>query len=139
MMPWDLLMDGTELHNRLTGGEADRIGIYTSPSIKYFQLDIYAKPVLWDGFQVRIVSQCLQDIKTKWPALCIEGETGWEYHFGATLISRHFPNSEIERYTSARPSIIPYRILAGIDIITTRVVGWRGEGGGARSRSISSQ
>ena len=119
MMPGDRLMDGTELPNRLTGGDADRIGIYTSPSIKYSELDIYTKPVLWDGSQVRVVFQCRQDMKTKFSALRIEGETiGWECRFGATPISRHFPNSEIERYTSARPSIIPYRILVGIDIIT---------------------
>jgi len=58
-------------------------------------------------------------MKTEFPALRIEGETiGWKKRFGDAPISRHFPNSEIERYTSARASIIPYRILVGIDIIT---------------------
>ena len=119
MMPGDCLMDGTMLPNRLTGGDEHRIGIYTSPSIRYSELDIYTKPTLWNGTKVRIVFQCRQDMKTKFPALRIEGETiGWEYRFGPTPISRYFSNSEIERYTNARATIIPYRILVGIDSIT---------------------
>ena len=71
------------------------------PSIKYSELDIYTKPICWEGSQVRIVFQCRQDMKTKFPSLRIEGETiGWEKCFGAAPISRHFPNNEIERYTA---------------------------------------
>ena len=38
--------------------------------------------------------------------------------FGDATISPHFPNSEIEWYTDARNSIIPYRILVGMDIVS---------------------
>ena len=97
MMPGDHLMDGTRLPNRLTRGAEGRIGIYTSPSIRYSELDIYTKPTFWDGSQFRIVFQCRQDMKTKFPALRVEGETiGWEHHFGTTPVSQYFANSEIE-------------------------------------------
>ena len=53
------------------------------------------------------------------PALRIEGETiAWKTRFGDAAISQHFPNCEIERYTDARNSIIPYRILVGMDVVT---------------------
>eukprot|EP00802_Teleaulax_amphioxeia_P009697 Tamp_09718.p1 GENE.Tamp_09718~~Tamp_09718.p1 ORF type:complete len:382 (-),score=33.40 Tamp_09718:573-1718(-) len=39
LMPGDTLVDGSTLANRLTGGGAQRIGIYTSPSINYSEGD----------------------------------------------------------------------------------------------------
>ena len=113
MMPGETLMDGTELANRLTGGGDDgegkgRIGLYTSPSIKYSELEIYTQPQYWNGSKVSLVFQCRQDVTLQPPALRIEGETiGWEYRFGDAQISAHFPNSQIERYTNATNSIIP--------------------------------
>ena len=83
MMPGDRLMDGTKLHNRLTGGGEDgagegRIGVYTSPSIRYSELEIYTQPQYWNGSKVSLVFQCRQDMTLQPPALRIEGETiGW--------------------------------------------------------------
>ena len=43
LMPGDKMIDGKELPNRLTVGD-HRIGFYTSPSIRYSELDICTKP-----------------------------------------------------------------------------------------------
>ena len=124
MMPGDRLMDGTQLANRLTGGGEDgagkgRIGLYTSPSILYSELEIYTQPQGWNGSKVSLVFQCRQDMTLRPPALRIEGETiGWEHRFGDVPISSHFPNSQIERYTDASNSIIPYRILVAMNVVT---------------------
>ena len=124
MMPGDRLMDGTQLANRLTGGGEDgagkgRIGVYTSPSILYSELEIYTQPEEWNGSKVFLVFQCRQDMTLKPPALRIEGETiGWEHRFGDVPISSHFPNSQIERYTDSSNSIIPYRILVAMNVVT---------------------
>ena len=113
MMPGDRLMHGTQLANRLTGGGEDgggkgRIGVYTSPSIKYSELEIYTQPQDWNGSKVSLVFRCRQDMTLQPPALRIEGETiGWEHRFGDVPISSHFPNSQIERYTDSSNSIIP--------------------------------
>ena len=108
-------MDGTKLANRLTKGSEDRIGLYTSPSIKYCELDIYAKPCRWAGRSVRMVLQCRQKPGSFSPA----GETiDWKGRFGNAPISTHFGNDEIERFTRAGGSIIPYRILIGLDVVT---------------------
>ena len=124
MMPGDRLMDGTQLANRLTGGGEDgagkgRIGVYTSPSIKYAESEIYTQPQHWNGSKVSLVFQCRQDMTIQPPALRIEGETiGWKYRFGNVPISAHFSNSQIERYTDASNSIIPYRILVAMNVVT---------------------
>jgi hypothetical protein len=120
LKPGDVLLDGTTLPNRLTRGGADgkgkgRIGFYTSPSIKYSELDIYTTPDEWEGHKVRVVLQCRQ----KPGSFTVEGETiGWARRFGSAPISTHFGNDKIERFTEAGPSIIPYRILVGLDVTT---------------------
>ena len=115
LMPGDTLIDGTALPNRLTRGGTDRIGVYTSPSIKYSELDIYTKPAQWEGHEVRVVLQCRQ----KCGSFSVGGETiGWKARFNNTPISSFFSNDQIERFTRAKGSIIPYRILIGLDIKT---------------------
>jgi small ubiquitin-related modifier len=107
LMPGDQLLDGTKLPNRLTRGGKDRIQLYTSPSVLYSELDIYTKPVQFQGSTVRIVLQCRQK-----PGFDTCKETiGWERKYGKVPISSHFSNKIIERFTKARGSIIPYRIL----------------------------
>ena len=119
LMPGDKMIDGKKLPNRLTGGGEDRIGFYTSPSIRYSELDIYTKPEQWKGHNVRTVLQCRQNMNVKPPELRVEGETiGWVRRFGDARFSQYFSNSEIERFTQARGSIIPYRVLVGLDIKT---------------------
>ena len=115
LIPGDKMIDGKKLPNRLTGGGSNRIGLYTSPSIKYSELDIYTKPRQWSGSSVRTVIQCRQKPGT----FGIEGETiGWTTRFGAARFSRHFGNDRIERFTKARGSIIPYRVLVALDVTT---------------------
>ena len=115
LMPGDKMIDGKELPNRLTRGGSDRIGLYTSPSIKYAELDIYSDPVQWSGSSVRTVMQCRQSPET----FEVKGETiGWQRRFGEARFSQHFGNEEIERFTKARGSIIPYRVLVGLDVKT---------------------
>ena len=64
-------------------------------------------------------TECRQNVKIRPSGLRIEGETiGWQKRFGNAAISRHFANDEIERFTRAKNSIIPYRILVGIDLVT---------------------
>jgi len=124
LMPGDKMIDGKELPNRLTRGGSDRIGLYTSPSIKYAELDIYAQPRKWrggDGRQhtVRTVLQCRQNMAIQWPELRVEGETiGWAERYGEAQFSKFFTNDEIERFTKATNSVIPYRVLVGIDVKT---------------------
>ena len=68
---------------------------------------------------MRTVLQCRQNMNVKPPELRVEGETiGWTRRFDDARFSQHFPNSEIERFTQARGSIIPYRVLVGLDITT---------------------
>ena len=118
LMPGDKMIDGTELPNRLTVGD-HRIGFYTSPSIRYSELDIYTKPAQWKGHTVRTVLQCRQKMDLDPLELRVEGETiGWARRFGNAAFSQHFPNSKIERFTKARGSIIPYRVPVGLDITT---------------------
>eukprot|EP00961_Rhodomonas_salina_P224833 3039407-Rhodomonas_salina.1 len=106
LMPGDTLLNGTQLPNRLTRGGEERVGLYTSPSIKYSELDIYTQPASWKGHKVRLVIQCRQ----KPGSFRAEGETvSWQGRFGDARISQHFTNQEIERFTHARGSIIPYR------------------------------
>ena len=103
----------------VTGGGKERFAVYTSPSIKYSELDIYAKPTEWRGHKIRVVLQCRQNLKMEPPALRIIGETiGWHGRYGDAAISPHFPNDKIERCTEAMNSVIPYRILVGMDIVT---------------------
>ena len=124
MRPGDTLHDGRALGNRATVGSHDRMGVYTSPSIKYAELNIYAQPRKWrggDGRQhtVRTVMQCRQNMAIKWPELRVEGETiGWQQRFGEAQFSQHFTNDEIERFTKATNSVIPYRVLVGLDVKT---------------------
>ena len=64
---------------------------------------------------MRVVLQCRQ----KPGSFTVEGETiGWARRFGSAPISKHFGNDKIERFTEAGPSIIPYRILVGLDVTT---------------------
>ena len=115
LMPGDKMIDGKELPNRLTRGGSDRIGLYTSPSIRYAELDIYSTPAQWSGSSVRTVMQCRQSPET----FEVKGETiGWQRRFGEARFSQHFGNEEIERFTKARGSIIPYRVLVGLDVKT---------------------
>jgi hypothetical protein len=59
--------------------------------------------------------QCRQSPET----FEVKGETiGWQRRFGAARFSQHFSNEEIERFTKARGSIIPYRVLVGLDVKT---------------------
>ena len=115
LRPGDTLMDGSTLRNRLTRGGEHRVGIYTSPSFRYSELDIYAKPVHWEGHTMRVMLQCRQ----KPGSFSSERETvGWTRQFGEVAISQHFGNSEIERFTKTPNSIIPYRLLFGVDVTT---------------------
>jgi len=118
-MPGDPLLDSSKLPNRLTRGGQHRIGIYTSPSIRYSEHDVYTKPVQWQGHTVRVVLQCRQKMDIDPPELRIEGEAiGWQQSFGPVAISQNFTNDKIERFTRARGSIIPYRLLVAMDITT---------------------
>ena len=115
LRPGDTLIDGSTLPNRLTRGGEQRVGIYTSPSFRYSELDIYTKPQQWEGHTMRVMLQCRQ----KPGSFSSEGETiGWTREWGAAAISHNFSNSEIERFTQARNSIIPYRLLVGVDVTT---------------------
>ena len=64
----------------------------------------------------RASASCLPQ---KTGSFTVEGETiGWARRFGSAAISKHFGNDKIERFTESGPSIVPYRILVGIDVTT---------------------
>jgi len=64
---------------------------------------------------VRLVLQCRQ----KPASFSSEGETvGWTRRWDEAAISPHFGDSEIERFTLTRNSIIPYRLLVCMDVTT---------------------
>jgi hypothetical protein len=114
LMPGDSLIDGTKLPNRLTQGDKSRIKLYTSPSIRYSELDIYSPPVRFGGKLAKVVLQCRQ-----MPGFETCAETiGWKTQFGPIPISKNFPNASIERHTDSRGSIIPYRLLISLDVKT---------------------
>lgn len=115
MRPGNKLIDGSELGNHATAGGQKRLGVYTSGSIKYAELDIYTHPSPWGNHEIRVVLQCRQNLESA----KIEGETiGWKTRFGEARISEQFSNQEIERVTQSNNSIIPCRLLIGIDVIT---------------------
>ena len=43
---------------------------------------------------------------------------GWARRFGSAVISKHFSNDKIERFTESVPRVVPYRILVGMDVTT---------------------
>ena len=124
-LPGDTLLDGTTLtadHTRDPDGS--RRQIYTSPSVRYAELPVYTEPDQrndggWTS-STKIVLQCRQK-----PGYAVHGETvAWERLHPGQAISPHFANSEIERTTRSRASVIPYRILVKIEEHTTVV--WSG-------------
>lgn len=108
LLPGDDKLDGNRIaaSHTVGGGEARR-QLYTSPSVCYAELDVYTEPDAratggWTS-KVKIVLQCRQQ-----PSYEVRGETvGWERDKPGVAISKHFKNSEIERITRARGSIIP--------------------------------
>ena len=118
LLPGDHLLDGKALPAVHTNGGPDRHFLYTSPSVKYAELPVYTEPdtqLQRDGgwtSTLKIVLQCRQR-----PSYGVQGETvGWEANYGPGVrISQHFANTEIERTTKSRASIIPIRILVKVE------------------------
>ena len=113
------MVNGETLPALHTGGGKQRHKIYTSPSVLYSELSIYTKPELqkFKMQEARVVLQCRQK-----PDYEIGGETvGWDRKYPGRAISPHFDNSVIERFTTARNAIIPYRVLVKLGLPKTTI------------------
>ena len=126
LLPGDVLLDGSEVEAVHTRGGTERMQLYTSPSPKYAEHDVYTSPQCFGHEQAKVVLQCRQK-----PGYHVSGETlglFWQ-------VSRHFGNDTIERYTRARASIIPYRILVKLEPPTCQVT-WSSRNLGATTVSV---
>ena len=113
------MVNGETLPALHTRGGKQRHKIYTSPSVLYSELGIYTKPHLqrFNMQEARVVLQCRQK-----PDYEIGGETvGWNRKYPGRAISPHFDNSVIERFTTARNAIIPYRVLVKLGLPKTTI------------------
>eukprot|EP00928_Gymnodinium_smaydae_P047553 TRINITY_DN31745_c0_g1_i1.p1 TRINITY_DN31745_c0_g1~~TRINITY_DN31745_c0_g1_i1.p1 ORF type:complete len:508 (+),score=46.29 TRINITY_DN31745_c0_g1_i1:40-1563(+) len=111
LMPGDVLDDGTRLGIR-DGHIHGEVGFFTSPTIRYAELDAYATPIIWKGHAAKIVLQ----LRQKPGSYTTQGETvGWASMHGSTRIDSHFTNAEVERKSLFRGSVLLYGLLVRID------------------------
>jgi|EP00802_Teleaulax_amphioxeia_P009367 exosome complex RNA-binding protein Csl4 len=110
LLPGDTLLDGSTLQAAHTR-DAYRNRLYTSPSVHYAEKPVYTEPIEFSSQRMRVVLQCRQK-----PDFEVCGETiGWEQKHPGVAISPHFPNSQLEWFTTKRAAIVPYRILIKMD------------------------
>jgi len=120
LLPGDTLLDGSTLEAVHTRGGEHRINLYTSPSVRYAARVGGSAPCKFDGHTVFVVLQCRQQ-----PGYSVCAETvGWAHQHPGRAISKHFELSEIERFTRARASIIPYRVLVKLVPPLYYQIGW---------------
>lgn len=108
LMPGDSLPDGTRLESRNCAGRTDSM-VYTSPTVNYAGLRLYAKPQSGPAnLRFQVVFQCRQQpgtYKTQAETMGFR-KKGW-----GTILCPHIPITEIEQVTRTRKTIIPYGIL----------------------------
>ena len=127
LLPGDVLLDGSQVKAIHTLGGAESVQLYTSPSPKYAEQDVYTSPGWFGDELAKVVLQCRQQ-----PGYGVSGET-----MGLTWqISSHFGNDVIERYTRARASIIPYRILVKLYLPAACQVIWSGRSLGTTAVTV---
>merc|ERR1739848_774734 len=111
LMPGDTLDDGTRLDIR-PGHIPGETGYFTSPTIRYAELDYYAAPVRWNGYVGKIVLQ----LRQRPGSYTTQGETvGWTRQHGSLRIDPHFYNEEVERKSLARSSVLIYGLLVRLE------------------------
>lgn len=111
LLPGDTLLNGIKLGAIHTRGGEQRHNLYTTPSVRYASLEVYVGKERFRGLQLSVVLQCRQQ-----PGYRVGPETvNWEKKNPGKDISLHFKNSEIERSTRSRGSIIPYRLLVKLE------------------------
>ena len=126
LLPGDVLLDGSTVEAVHTIGGAESVQLYTSPSPRCAEMDIYTSPAVFKNELAKVVLQCRQK-----PGYGVNRET-----VGLTWqVSKHFGNSVIERYTRARASIIPYRVLVKLEPPTFQV-NWSGRTLGATTVTL---
>ncbi|CAF3436859.1 unnamed protein product [Rotaria sp. Silwood2] len=113
MFPNDILDDGTKLpvrHNQCWAKEvapgAESV-IYLSPTIKYSEHDVYAPPIGFEGYSIKLVFQCRVKPNSfrKFPETLGRGNSKFD---------PAFENDEIEWVTAERTAVVPYGLLIGV-------------------------
>jgi hypothetical protein len=113
-MPGDVLEDGTKLAIR-PGHIAGEEGYFTSPTIRYAELDVYATPTEWNGHTAKVVLQLRQQPGS----YTVQPETvNWATKNGFDKIDENFNNNEVERNNTRRSTTLIYGIL--IKLTNTR-------------------
>jgi len=108
-MPGDELPNGKTLRSTNSAGRQDPF-IYTSPTVRYAGLKLYARPyqVAETQLMCQFVLQCKQE-----PATFDQlAETmGFRKKWGQQQLCPHVPITEIEWKTSKRQTVMPYGLL----------------------------
>jgi hypothetical protein len=127
MKAGDKLLDGSVLRSAKSMGRQDPV-FYTSPTVKYAGLKLYARPQPHpdeDGLQASVVLQCRQ----KPGSFAMQGETmgfgahSSQAHFGGRVgpwpghLERECPHvdlKQIEWMSDTNVAAIPYRLLVRV-------------------------
>jgi hypothetical protein len=110
-IPGDKLMDGTLLKSKNCAGRQDKV-YYTSPTIKYAGLQMYAAPTPFTDKRGReMACQVVLQCKQKPASFQKRGETMRFDKWPGYTICEHIDRDEVEWYSDRRGCIIPYGIL----------------------------
>lgn len=109
----DVLLDGQVLGGANSAGRKDGV-VYTSPSVEYAGLPLYARPQLYNS---RVWYQMALQVRQKPGSYTVQGETmGIQ---GKWPVCEFTKESELERLSKSRKSVIPYGLL--IRVITNPI------------------
>eukprot|EP00698_Gefionella_okellyi_P016822 TRINITY_DN4846_c0_g1_i2.p1 TRINITY_DN4846_c0_g1~~TRINITY_DN4846_c0_g1_i2.p1 ORF type:complete len:1048 (+),score=278.43 TRINITY_DN4846_c0_g1_i2:180-3323(+) len=111
LMPGDALMDGRKLPMR-PGAASDQTALFTSPTIQYAQLAIYARAQQFKGKHVKVVLQLRQKPGT----FTVQAETvNWRAIKGDVRLDSDFAQNEVEWKTTSRSA----NIVVGVCVIVS--------------------
>ena len=111
LMANDTLLDGTRLPIR-EGHADEQFFIFTSPSVRYASLAIYASPV---EFRPGLFAQVVFQVRQRPGSFEVQGETVLAAaDRDMVRLDDKFLNSELEWKTTRRSTILPYGLLVRV-------------------------